>query len=723
MTVSPSALHRIDQTSAKLQRYRLLFRSRWWFLLLCVSFGICVQAYRVSTEPIDYTSYAKLAAGGRVNVGNVPVLRDQSYSQDFFGTQIEILQSSEVRRRALDRMASLHPDLEQSRVRVTVNQARGSSILNVSATGEDPVYTQRYLDALLQEYIIFRRDMREASGSMTLNKIAEQLVRFERNLNQEEEILENFLRENSLLVINEGQNTAAQYLGGLTSERSQLQRELELLKMLDVEDDIERRQQEARAQMAGAERADDDANGRDLDAQPRGLVFGLVEAERRFLQVRQEIELMRSEREALLRTLREAHPAVLEVDEKIARSMQLLAIYRQQAMEESQRRRASIEIRLQHLEDEIARWEQEALAASAKLSQHARILASVERARDRYTSMVNTLQDVDLADNLNVDYVSIMEEASAPVSRASQFWVPISLGALVGLLIGVVVLLIFDRMDDRMNSFAEFQSHFPMLPVIGQIPLQQAKGDMQLLEPNDHRHLFAEAFRNVRSSLVFKDWGGERPKTLMITGAVPNEGKTTVVGNLAVTMALAGARVLLVDADLRRGGLNELVHLPAEPGLSDVLEGHADWRSVLQETAVKNLQFIGRGAAIDNTSELYLTARLDKMLEEFKEAYDFILFDSAPILVADDTASFAPKVDAAFIVVRMSSTPARLAAKALAALEDRQVNVGGVILNRAAANLKEYSYYNYASYYTVKPAPKVEPEVDPAEQDAPPAKA
>ena len=715
MTVSPSALHRIDQTSAKLQRYNLLFRNRWWFLLLCISIGVCVQAYRVSTEPVDYTSYAKLAAGGRVNVGNVPMLREQTYSQDFFGTQIEILQSSEVRRRALDRMSSLHPDLEQSRVRVTVNQARGSSILNVSANGEDPLYTQRYLDALLQEYIIFRRDMREASGSMTLNKIAEQLVRFERNLNQEEEILEEFLRENSLLVINEGQNTAAQYLAGLASERSQLQRELELLKMLDVEQDIERREQEARAQLADAQAPpQEDDNGREVDDRPRGLVFGLVEAERRFLQVRQEIELMRSEREALLRTLREAHPAVLEVDERIGRSMQLLDIYRQQAMEESQRRRASIEIRLQHLEAEIARWEQEALAASAKLSQHARIMASVERARDRYTSMVNTLQDVDLADNLNVDYVSIMEEASAPVSRASQFWVPISLGALVGLLIGVVVLLIFDRMDDRMNSFAEFQSHFPMLPVIGQIPLQQSKGDMQLLEPNDQRHLFAEAFRNIRSSLVFKDWGGERPKTLLITGAVPNEGKTTVVGNLAVTMALAGARVLLVDADLRRGGLNELVHLPAEPGLSDVLEGHTDWRSVLQETDTKNLQFIGRGAAIDNTSELYLTARLDKMLEELKEAYDFILFDSAPILVADDTASFAPKVDAAFIVVRMSSTPARLAAKALAALEDRQVMVGGVILNRAAANLKEYSYYNYASYYTVKPAPKVEAEEEPA---------
>lgn len=696
MTVSPSPLHRIDQTSAKLQRYRLLFRSRWWFLLLCVSVGVCIQAYRVSTEPVDYTSYAKLAAGGRINVGNVPMLRDQGYSQDFFGTQIEILQSSEVRRRALDRMASLHPDLEQSRVRVTVNQARGSSILNVSATGDDPRYTQRYLDALLQEYIIFRRDMREASGSMTLNKIAEQLVRFERNLNQEEAILEDFLRDNSLLVINEGQNTAAQYLAGLASERSQLQRELQLLTLLDVEQDIERRQQELGALGAG-----------DEEPRPRDFVFGLVEAEKQFLQLRQELTLLRSEREGLLRTLQEAHPAVQEVDERINRALQMLMIYRQQSLEESQRRRASLEVRLKQLEEEIQRWEAEALALSAKLSQHDRIMAAVERARERYTSMVNTLQDVDLADNLNVDYVSIMEAASAPIQRTSQFWVPIGLGALVGLLIGVVILLIFDRMDDRMNSFAEFQSHFPMLPVIGQIPRQQSKGDMELLAPNDQRHLFAEAFRNIRSSLVFKDWGGERPTTILITGAVPNEGKTTIAGNLAVTMALAGARVLLVDSDLRRGGLNELVHLPAEPGFSNILQGKVDWRGTLQETDVQNLSFIGRGEAIDNTSELFLTARLDQFMLEVKEAFDFVLFDSAPVLVADDTASFAPKADVTFVVLRMSSTPARLAAKAISTLEDRQVHIGGMILNRAAANLKEYSYYNYASYYSVKPAPKV----------------
>jgi Mrp family chromosome partitioning ATPase len=112
-----------------------------------------------------------------------------------------------------------------------------------------------------------------------------------------------------------------------------------------------------------------------------------------------------------------------------------------------------------------------------------------------------------------------------------------------------------------------------------------------------------------------------------------------------------------------------------------------------------------RGQALNQTSELFLSPLSSEVLKEMAAEYDYVIFDSAPVLVADDTASFAPKVDTVLFVVRMSSTMARLSAKALDLLYERQVNVGGVILNRSSTNLKEYTYYNYASYYTVG-APK-----------------
>jgi capsular exopolysaccharide synthesis family protein len=198
---------------------------------------------------------------------------------------------------------------------------------------------------------------------------------------------------------------------------------------------------------------------------------------------------------------------------------------------------------------------------------------------------------------------------------------------------------------------------------------------------------------------LFKNWQGKPHKTLLVTSAVPNEGKTTVTSNLAITMAISGARVLLVDCDLRRGGVNELFKVPVSPGFSDVLLEKRTWKECVQRTSTPNLDVISRGNVVDQTSEMLLSKRTQDLIDEMQQDYDYVVFDSAPVLVADDTGSFAPKLDAVLFVVRLSSTMARLSGKALDLLYDRQVNVGGVILNRASSNLKEYTYYNYASYY------------------------
>ncbi|MEZ5299630.1 MAG: CpsD/CapB family tyrosine-protein kinase [Verrucomicrobiales bacterium] len=253
-------------------------------------------------------------------------------------------------------------------------------------------------------------------------------------------------------------------------------------------------------------------------------------------------------------------------------------------------------------------------------------------------------------------------------------------------------------MDDRMNSYSEFRTHFRE-DVLGQVPHQNVRGQLALLQPEDDRHLYAEAFRNLRSSILFKQWKGDPPRAILFTSAVPDEGKTTTAGNLAITMALAGARVLLVDADLRRGAMHDLLGQDGMPGFGEILSEQVDWHKTVRRTHIPNLSFIPKGEPLAQTSEYFLSDAAPRFLEEVKAEFDYIIMDSAPVLVADDTASFAPKVDTVLFVVRMSSTNARLVARALDNLYGRQINVGGVILNRSSTSLKEYSYYNYANYY------------------------
>src|SRR5204862_5925900 len=130
--------------------------------------------------------------------------------------------------------------------------------------------------------------------------------------------------------------------------------------------------------------------------------------------------------------------------------------------------------------------------------------------------------------------------------------------------------------DDRMASFTEFQHHFTE-NILGQIPKEKSKGAMTLLQPDDARHVFAESYRNVRSSIFFMPYEGPRPKTFLVTSAVPNEGKSTVSANLAITMALSDAQTLLIDADLRRGALRETFGIPSRIGVSEGLKQKVNW--------------------------------------------------------------------------------------------------------------------------------------------------
>jgi succinoglycan biosynthesis transport protein ExoP len=236
--------------------------------------------------------------------------------------------------------------------------------------------------------------------------------------------------------------------------------------------------------------------------------------------------------------------------------------------------------------------------------------------------------------------------------------------------------------------------------VLAQIPSEKHRGRLKPLEENDSRHAFAEAFRALRSSLLYLPVEGDQPKTLLIASAVPNEGKSTIASNLAITIALANVRVLLVDADLRRGDLHTWFKCDREPGLSDLLSGKATLEGCLFTTPVHNLDLIARGASAANPGELFLGSKFDQFLRDIYDSYQYVIFDSSPLMASDDTTSLAPKLDAALFTIRFSRSSMRISRKALELLRDRQVNVIGTVCNDVSQANQEYYYYKYPEYYS-----------------------
>jgi succinoglycan biosynthesis transport protein ExoP len=317
-----------------------------------------------------------------------------------------------------------------------------------------------------------------------------------------------------------------------------------------------------------------------------------------------------------------------------------------------------------------------------------------------HEKLLSSMQNLNVSKNLDQDYLSIMESAGPASSTKSGAARRVATSALVGLVCGILILALIDRIDDRINSLTELRDYFTER-VIGQIPYEAVNKNT----PNNHllltaggRHHYAESFRNIRSSLFFMDTEGDKPKTLLITSASPGEGKSTAAANLAITLASAGSRVLLIDADLRRGLLHRLFNIPPSPGFSDILSQRVRWNETVVTYACPGLSIIPRGSQTSNPGELFLSAVTDILLREIRQLYDCVILDSAPVLAADDTASLAPKMDGILFLISASLTSARLAKNSLDLLYNRQVKVLGVIFNRMDTSLPEYYYYQYNSY-------------------------
>ena len=669
----------------RLHRYKALFLRRWWIPVLTTCLGLFVEAFLIYQMPPSYLSASKMMLAGKLNIAQGAVYSEDSVN--FYGTQIQLMQSAEVKHSAESLVRSAHPELQSVPVEITVLQKPRTSIFDLAAVGSAPEYTQAYLNAIMQKYLDFKRGMREDRGHEITTGITEQLIQVEKDLrNGEDEMLE-FQKQNNIGFIQEQGNSAAQYLVKLNQQYAQLKTEYDLLNLLDLDQNLDRAQNKTEA-----------ASGQGSDNQ--GMPFSDVGPEGDYLKAKQQIQLLKAEREILAKDLRPNHPKILKLNDEITKQDKLIQLFRADALEKLKTRRESIGKQMENLQANIKEWEAKALDLSQRLAQFNRIKGKVDRLKTLYDRLTTNLKDIDVSQVTgSEDQVSIMEMATPPISVRPGLIKSLLIGFGIGALAGLAILILLDRIDDRMASFSEFQHHFSE-NILGQIPKEKTKGKVDLLQPDDARHVFAESYRNIRSSIFFMPYDGPRPKSFLVTSAVPSEGKSTISANLAITMALSGARTLLIDCDLRRGALREAFGISSKIGFSEVLKQEVNWREVVVPTAYETLFVLPRGKTLSQPSEQLLRDSTEALLKELYQHYDYVIIDSSPVMAADDTTSLAPKIDATIFVVRLSYTSARLTKKALELLYGRQVNIPGVILNFVDTSLPEYYYYQYSEYYS-----------------------
>jgi polysaccharide biosynthesis transport protein len=679
----PVVLARVGKYSTYLRRY-------WWVAILTMAAGIGWGCWTNTQKPSSYISVARMMVNGHISLPEGAVYSEEL--NNFYGTQMELMRSSEVQRRAATRVESEQPDLKAGQVNLTVAVQQGTSLFVLTAVGDDPKYTQLYLDACMDEYVRLKRELRSETSDTALTSITDELIKLDKDLQTGQDDLLAFQKSNDVVFLEEEGNSAAKYLSQLDGQLSELQTEYRLLNSLDLDHKLAVEQPK---QALGADPSAVGAKG-DTEPPPSG-------PEMEYLKAKQQVQILQAEKQRHAKYMRPQHPLMVQLDSQIAEQQRLITLFRDQSEAGLVTRRESIRLQIENLQTSIKEWQAKALDLTQRMSEFNRLKDRVDRTKALSDRLTASIQSVDVNSNLQEDVVSVLETASAASATKLDIAKAYALGAATGLFAGLGIIFVIDFMDDRIGSALEWEGRFPE-QIIVQVPEESAKGRLNLLEMDDSHRVFTESYRNLRSALLFMPLEEPRPKSFLITSAVPGEGKSTVAANFAITMASAGSRTLLVDGDLRKGVLHEFFGGSINPGLSEVLEGAIKWQEAVRDTSIPGLFLLTRGKALPGKSESFVSKITDSFLKEIYREYDYIIVDSAPVLANDDTTSLAPKIDAALFVVRTGLSPANLVRHAIDALGTRQVNLLGIVLNSVARNITGYYYHRYAEYYSQESA-------------------
>ncbi|MBV8206124.1 MAG: polysaccharide biosynthesis tyrosine autokinase [Acidobacteria bacterium] len=363
--------------------------------------------------------------------------------------------------------------------------------------------------------------------------------------------------------------------------------------------------------------------------------------------------------------------------------------------------------------------EQKAVAAQMndKATDYLIARHEADSSRDLYDHLLGKVKEAGVVAGLHSSDLQVVDPARIP-SKPARPNVPVylALGGLAGMFLGGIAAFVIESADETIRDVeeAECSNSLPVLGIVPQATLGLARPATRWLtgrmergnghNSTQHSNLFAgfadpavgEAFRSARTSLLFGSLG-ERPEVFLITSAVDQEGKTFTSLNLAAALARKRARVLLVDADLRRGTLSATLLQQSNPGLSETLSTDAA-APYLELENTPGLFFMPCGNSLPSLSELLESERMDAVLAGWREEFDYVVVDTPPVLAVTDAVVLSTKVDAVVVVARIARTNRQAFARAVRIL--RSVKPAHMAMLVNGVDLTSPSYYRYAATYS-----------------------
>ncbi|EPF6403824.1 polysaccharide biosynthesis tyrosine autokinase [Acinetobacter baumannii] len=341
--------------------------------------------------------------------------------------------------------------------------------------------------------------------------------------------------------------------------------------------------------------------------------------------------------------------------------------------------------------------------------QYLQLYREVEVKTQLYTALLNSYQQLRIAKAGEIGNVRIVDTAVEPVEpiKPKKLLVLI-LSVFVGGFIGALIALLRNMLRTGIKDSGQIENEMdlPVYATVPRSPIQESrikilkkKKSIPILAVKNSDDIAIESLRSIRTAIHFA-LANEKNNIIMIAGPSPEVGKSFISTNLATIFAQGNKRVLLIDADMRRGYMHKYFDVDVKPGLSELLSGQADLQKVLHKTQVANLDVITRGKSPTNPSEILSSNQFKELLEQLQSQYDHIIIDTPPVLAVTDGIIISQYTGVNLIVARYAKSQMKELELTVNRFEQAGVKVNGFILNDIQRASAGYGYgYNYAYAY------------------------
>jgi len=568
--------------------------------------------------------------------------------------------------------------------KIEVNPIRNSRLVDVNFQAKDPVLAAKIVNTLANAYIDQNLETKLRAVQDAVKWLHSRIQEEGKEVEKAEQALLRYKEKHSIVTdfSSDVENITAQKLAQLNTQV--------------VEVESERVEAETRYKQAMALSGTPDM----LDSIPEVLNNELI------LQIKSmEVELYKRMSE-LSKRYGQKHPQMVAIESEL-KTLNKRKTQEVNRVINSLRNEYRVVLAKENsLKAALAKQKKDSLELNQKAIEYGVLRREAESARHMYELLIKRFKETSLTEDMRTGNIRIIDRAEVPEDPVKpKKKLNVFLAIILGLFTGIGLAFFFEYLDNTIKIPEDVKQHLK-IPYLGLTPLFSTENKWNLRDDtspelvtfNYPRSTASESYRGIRTNIRFSS-AESVPQVILITSAGPQEGKTITTANLAVTMAQADSKVIILDCDMRRPQIHKLFGIAKEHGVSNLLVGSSNAGEAIIHTRIPNLDVIPCGSIPPNPSELLGSTRMVTLLNALRKRYAHILIDSPPSTAVTDAVVLSKSVDGVILVIRAGDTAREIVKNGVAQFGVVGASILGAVLNGVDMGRDGYYYYQYYYYY------------------------